>query len=266
MYDESMQSQLGFMNHQGGAHTSRTVMVNELTLLFDTVPADASWKAHQQAICEQNCLAKQSGRTRKLTARHLTELYALSPTNLIYAGLRFFWRRDSASRAQLALLAATARDPLLREITPRVLDFEPGSRVSREQVEGLIDQCWPGRFSSATLKSTAQNINSSLTKAGYLSGRAKKIRCQFQPEVASVAYALYLGWLRGERGEMLLRNVFARLLDVPQERILDIAAQASARGWMVVRRIDNVIDIDFPELAPVANAVTNKHETGSTAV
>lgn len=257
MHDEAVQRRLGFKLHQGGTHTSRTIMLDELTVLLDVVPADASLRQYRSAIREQNCLAKRSGRTRALTARHLTALYGLSLTNPVYAGLHYYWFRDIESRAQLALIAATARDTLLREVAPLVLKLPPGTEISRDQVEALIADRWPGRFSAATLKSTAQNVNGSLTKSGHLRGRIRKFRCRFQPTMGAAAYALYLGWLRGERGELLLQTEFCKLLGVHQECLLELAARASARGWLVMRRVDKVVDLDFPDLQPIAEAARN---------
>lgn len=243
---------LGFMYHLGGVHSSRTIMLDELTTLFSQVEADALPAAYQAAVRDHNCLAKRSGRTRQLTARHLAELYGLDPANPVHAGLRFFWSRDEAARPQLALLAAVARDSLLRDTIPAVLAKSPGEPVSREWLEERIEALWPERFSPATRKSVAQNINSSLTKSGHLKGRVNKVRTQLQPATGAAAYALYLAWLQGGRGELLLQSPYCRILDVGSDRLLELAAQASARGWMVMRRVDNVVDVDFPALAPVA--------------
>ncbi|WP_324692120.1 hypothetical protein U0O11_06150 [Cobetia sp. D5] len=226
-------------------------MLDELTTLFGQVEADAPPAAYQAAVREHNCLGKRSGRTRQLTARHLAELYGLDPVNPVHAGLRFFWSRDEAARPQLALLAAIARDSLLRDTIPVVLVKSLGESVSRQWLEERIEVLWPERFSPATRKSAAQNINSSLTKSGHLEGRVNKIRTQLQPATGAVAYALYLAWLQGGRGELLLQSLYCRVLDVGSDRLLELATQASARGWMVMRRVDNVVDVDYPVLAPV---------------
>lgn len=239
-------------------------MLDELTTLFGVVDDSASKASYKAAICEQNCLAKRSGKTRNLTARHLNELYGLDPANPIHAGLRFFWARDMAAHPQLALLAAAARDRLLHDLLPAILEVTPGTVVSREWVEELIEARWPERFSFATRKSVAQNINSSLTKAGYLSGRVKKFRRQLEPAKGAVAFALYLGWLQGGRGELLLQSEYLKLLDTGTDRLLELAAQASARGWLVMRRVDSVVDIDFPTLAPVVEAAINSETSAAT--
>ena len=252
MRDQATLESMGFMTRQGGVHVSRTIMLDELNTLFGQVEADAQFTAYQAAVCEHNCLAKRSGRTRRLTARHLAELYGLDPANPVHAGLRYFWSRDEAARSQLALLAAIARDSLLRDTIPVVLAKSPGEPVSREWLEDRIEALWPERFSPATRKSVAQNINSSLTKSGHLKGRVNKVRTQLQPAIGAAAFALYLAWLQGGRGELLLQSSYFRVLDVGSDRLLELAAQASARGWMVMRRVDNVVDVDFPALSPVA--------------
>jgi hypothetical protein len=254
MRDPSTLERLGFMAHLGGSHTARTIMLDELATLFEQVPDDAPASVYQAAIRDHNCLAKRSGSTRKITARHLIALYGLDPSNPVHAGLRYFWSRDEKARPQLALLAAAARDSLLRDTLPEILALPPGTPITREWVEERIEQRWPERFSPATRKSVAQNINSSLTKSGHLQGRVKKIRHQLDPATGAVAFALYLGWLQGDRGELLLQNAYCRMLDAGPERLLELAGLASARGWLVMRRVDNVVDIDFPALAAIARS------------
>jgi hypothetical protein len=251
MHDQATLKRLGFMTQQGSTHTARTIMLSELTTLFTQVASDAGKDDYQTAIRESNCLAKRSGRTRQLTASHLSELYGLDPANPIHAGLRYFWTRDEAARPQLALLAAAARDSLLYSLAPAILAKPAGTSISREFVESMIEERWPGRFSPVTRESIAQRVNSSLVQTGYLKGRVKKIRTPLHPATGAVAYALYLAWLQGSRGELLLQSPWCKLLDASSDPLLELAAQASAKGWMIMRRIDNVVDIDFPALAEV---------------
>lgn len=253
MRDQTTLKRLGFMTHEGSTHTARTIMLTELTTLFDRVEADSAPSHYQTAVTEHNCLAKNSGRSRILTARHLKELYGLDPANPIHAGLRFFWARDAGARPQLALLAAAARDSLLRDTALDILKKPAGSSIPRDWVEEIIEHRWPERFSPATRKSVAQNINSSLTKSGHLKGRTKKQRIQLQPTTGAATYSLYLAWLQGGRGELLLQSAWCKLLDVSPDRVLELASQASAKGWMVMRRVDNVIDIDFPSLTKIVD-------------
>ncbi|TDO15262.1 hypothetical protein [Halomonas ventosae] len=265
MRDQATLKRLGFMTQQGSTHTARTIMLSELSTLFDHVPEAAGKDAYLAAIRDANCLAKRSGRSRQLTASHLADLYGLDPANPIHAGLRYFWSRDEDARPQLALLAAAARDSLLRDLAPAILAKPLGTSITRESVESAIEQRWPGRFSDVTRESIAQRVNSSLVQVGYLLGPVKKVRVHLEPATGAVAYALYLAWLQGGRGELLLQSPWCKLLDANQERLLELAAQASAKGWMVLRRVDNVIDIDFPALAQVVTQALNPSEPATAA-
>jgi len=242
-------TRFGFSFERGGAHSSRTIMLDELETLFSYVDrADAGKAEFLQAIEENNCLGKRSGKTRLLTSRHLVDLYALDPGIAIYRALRFFWQRDPASRPMLALLCAYSRDAILRQATDLIVKTPEDSVVSRESVEELIDGIEQGRFSKATLKSTAQNINSSFTKSGHLNGRKIKVRTRATPTAASVAFALFLGYLRGERGASLFYSEYARLLDCSYEKAVELAEEASRKGWIVFKRLGNIIEALFPGL------------------
>lgn len=251
---------LGFITRKGGVHASRTIMLDELSTLFEQVPADAAPADYQTAICEYNCLGKRSGRTRQLTARHLAELYGLNPDIPVAAGLRYFWTRDEAARPLLALLASVARDSLLRDVIALILAEPHGAPIPRERLEEQIERLWPDRFSPATRKSSAQNVNSSLTKSGHLQGKRTKVRRQPLLTAGAVAYAMYLSWLQGDRGELLLRSLYCRLLEAGDDYMLELTAQASAKGWMVMRHIDSVIDVDFPALKPVVDHAIKSRE------
>lgn len=98
------------------------------------------------------------------------------------------------------------------------------------------------------MKSTAQNINSTWTQSGHLQGRVKKIRSQPKATPGSVSYALLLGYMNGIRGESILKTDYARLLDCSFERSIELATEASGKGWIVFKRLGNVIEVLFPNL------------------
>lgn len=73
-YAESSPSQFGFIKNNGGAHTARTMMLDELTALLSYVGDTKAPKPEYLAAIEnENCLAKPSGKSRMLTGRHLVE-------------------------------------------------------------------------------------------------------------------------------------------------------------------------------------------------
>jgi hypothetical protein len=239
----------GFSQKRGSAHMARTIMLLELRHLLDLVPASSPTNtAYIQAIEKDNCLGKRSHRTRVLTRRHLTDLYALSPDTTLFKTLRYFWQRDPEGRPLIAILCAYARDPLLRISAPFVLKLSEDQVFLRETLEEYLEKKYPGRFSKATLISTAQNLASSWTQTGHLSGRVKKFRSRAKATAGSTAYALLLGFLTGERGESLFKTDYARLLDCSFERAVELAETASRKGWIVFKRVSNVIEVLFPAL------------------
>lgn len=247
--EKSGLTRFGFSFARNGAHTSRTMMLEELTLLLSHVSEfDAPRSEYLRAIEEDNCLGKRSGKTRTLTAKHLIELYSLDPSVAIFRALRYFWSRDREGRPILALVCAYARDPILRMSALPVLRAKSGERISREEVEEYIDDQESGRFSKATLKSTAQNANSTWTQSGHLVGRVRKYRSKAQATSGSASYALFLGYLTGARGTALFETEYARLLDCPPSRAMELAEDASRRGWIVFKRIADIVEVLFPNL------------------
>lgn len=249
MPDQKQLTRYGFRFERGGTHSSRTMMLDELTALLDYVNrSDATKADYLHAIEEDNCLGKRSGKTRRLTYKHLAELYSLDTGHVLFRALLYFWQRDEAGRPMLALLATYARDSIFRASAPMILKSPEGSVITRDSVEEMIDNLEPGRFSKATLKSTAQNINSSWTKSGHLTGRNKKVRSQAIPTAGSTAYALLLGYLAGARGQGLFSTEYTKLLDCSREKTIELAELASRRGWITYKRIGDVIEVLFPNL------------------
>jgi hypothetical protein len=247
MSNDKQLARFGFQFKRGGTHSSRTMMLDELTALLSYVDRSEAKKAdYLHAIEAENCLGKRSGKTRRLTYRHLAELYSLDTNRLLFRALLYFWQRDEEGRPMLALLATYARDSIFRTSASLILKAPEGSIITRDSVEERLDSLEPGRFSKATLKSTAQNINSSWTKSGHLTGRNKKTRSRAIPTPSSAAYALLLGYLTGARGQGLFSTEYTKLLDCSKEQVIELAEQASRRGWITYKRVGNVIEVLFP--------------------
>ena len=239
----------GFSFNRGSVHSSRTMMLEDLRLLLAYVDNPQAEKSdYFHAIEHDNCLGKRSGRTRKLSSRHLAALYILDPSVTLFRTLLYFWGKDPDARPLLALVCAYSRDSILRASASFIYTFTEGQVVRREDLEGFIEKQDPGRFSKSTLKSTAQNINSTWTQSGHLMGKAKKTRSRARATPGAVAYALLVGYLAGLRGESLFSSEYAKLLDCPVARIIELAEIASQRGWMVFKRVGSVIEVLFPNL------------------
>jgi len=239
---------LGFRNGTSSVHTSRTMMLGELSLVLEHVGPKASADEYLAAVVEENVLGKPTQTTRQRSSTRLVELYSLDQTRPVFRLLRQFWTADASARPILACMAAAARDRLLRETTPFVAAVPANAAVNATQIADYLKEKYPARFKPTTLHSTAQNLASSWTQAGYLTGKVNKKRTR--PVVTPVAatFALLLGYLCGSRGKMLIDTVWTRMLDRTSAEIADLATEASKQGWMNFKAAGSVVEITFPGL------------------
>jgi hypothetical protein len=239
----------GFAFPFGSPHVSRTMMLAELSTLLEYVNVpNASRADYIRAIVEDNCLAKRTDKNRVISKRYLIELYSLDPNKLLFRSLLFFWQRDPCGRHLLALLCSYARDPLLRASAKHVLPLAEGALVTRQSMEAYLDSLAPERYSPGKLASNAKNLNSTWTQSGHLNGRTRKTRSKAIPTTGSVSYALLLGYLTGIRGRALFSTAYIKLLDCSLEHAIELAEDASRRGWIVLKRVGDVIEVLFPNL------------------
>ncbi len=230
---------LGFRDGEKGAHSSRTIMLAELATLLGAAPADAHRSRMRELVLDENLLGKRSAANRHNSFRHLSELYGLDAAMPAYRIFRRLWGEDAGGRPLLALLCAVARDPLLRASTDLVLDLAPGAGVDWRAFAATVDR----PLAPTTLKSIGQNLASSWTQAGFLSGVMIKTRAQARATPGAATYALALGFMEGGRGGMLLSTAWTRLLDIPADGVLSLVQQASRRGWVEYRAAGDVIDL-----------------------
>jgi len=224
-------------------------MLKEVTKLFSYVEkSDATRSEYRYAIYDENCLQKRSGKTRLLTFSHLVSLYTLDPKYVLFRALRYFWERDPASRPLLALLTSYARDGILRSTAPFFVKIPKSSRILKVTLEEYINEQNPDRFNQITLQATVRNILSSWSQSGHVTGHIEKYRAQASPSSGAVSLALLLGYLTGARGENLFHSEFTNLLDCPFDVAVDLATDASRRGWIVMNRVGTIIEVLFPNL------------------
>lgn len=227
-------------------------MLAELQILLSARPATASKDNYRDAVVEQNLLGKKTVSTRRITAKRLGELYSLDLRVPLFRLLRCLWDVDQAGRPLLAFLCACARDPLLRLTAPPVLSAKEGEVVSKDLLEEAVEEAAPDRFKPAICQAVARRASSSWTQAGHLSGHVIKKRSHPVVTPANTAYAMVLGYLCGVRGQRLLTTFWAKLLDLPPDRIAAQATEASRRGWLNYRHAGGVVDVQFPELLTTA--------------
>jgi hypothetical protein len=235
----------GFVNGPGGTHTSRTMMLEELRLLFAACSLTATYEDYCQAIIEDNVLLKKTVTTRHRSLRGLRELYGLDSKLLVFRVLRELWETDTAAQPLLALLCAVARDPLLRASSTVIQQVAPEADVASTMLAEAVQRAFPDRYNPATLAKIGRNTASSWTQSGHLSGRTAKVRATPETSSTAVAYALLLGFLCNERGERLFDTLWVRLLDKPVDLLHRQAFAAAQRGWLEYRCAGDVVDITF---------------------
>jgi hypothetical protein len=245
MVNEKAAQQFGFRSGDKGTHTSRTIMLRELSTLLDNSPLDAGKLDYLAAIIENNALDKQTAATQKLTAQRLTELYALEPSVPLFRVLRRFWRDDVEGRPLLALLCALGRDPLLRATAEPVLALSVGEELSRQRITDAIRSAVRGRLNDATLDKVVRNVSSSWTQSGHLQGRTRKFRQFVRPTPLSTAYALMLGYLEGLRGGRLFETPWTRVLDGSQTELRNLAAEAKRLSGLDLKAAGDVVEVGF---------------------
>ena len=245
-------ARLGFRDGDRGTHSSRTLMLSELELLLDATPPTAVIADYRRAVVERNVLGKKTNTNREHTVRKLKALYGLDPAIPIFRALRRFWSLDEGGRPLLALLCGCARDPLLRTTAGAVLAAGIGSRVMPEQVQELLRQNAPGRFSETNERAISVRILSSWTQSGHLSRGVERFRTRAKPSPGSTAYGLFLAYLEGRSAQRLFDSTWTSILDAPVPRLMDLARAASLRGWIDYRSAGGVIDVRFPDLLTAA--------------
>ncbi|WP_027853091.1 hypothetical protein [Marinobacterium litorale] len=247
MTSTESQQKFGFKFGRNGAHSSRTMMLAEITELFYGRGVEATAEQYQEDVELFNILHKPTEKARKLTWRHLVDLYGMNTAIPLFRVFRRLWESDEQGRALLACQMGLARDPLLRASIKKILELELGQWLPREEMEQFFADSYPDRYSPATLKSIAQNVNGTWTNAGFLQGRTKKHRIEPDIRPVNVTFALFLGYLQGLTGNRLFNTEWTRVLGCRTERLLELARSASHSGLLRFKHSSEVVEITFPD-------------------
>jgi hypothetical protein len=246
----------GPLFHSGprGTHTSRTIMSSDLLSVLDSATSNASNIGHD--IIEGNLLGKPTASGRQIAFQRLKELYGLDPSNQLFRVLQKLHRVDRDAVAQLALLAALARDPLLRATAKPVLGLAPGSELMRDTVRNALTNEVGDRLNPAVLDKVVRNAASSWTQSGHLEGRTFKRRRRIAAKVVSAAFALWLARQAGLAGADLFENGWMTALDLDAKAARGMAERARAARLISLQQIGgDLIEIDVSNLDPATAIV-----------
>ncbi len=241
---------VGFRFGARGTHTSRTIMFGDLAAVLGTCGRDASRADYGAAIVDENCLGKPTTATRRLSRQRLAELYGLDPDVPLFRVLRRLWDLGEADRHLLALLAALARDPLLRATAAPILALRPGEVLTRPPVISALRAAVGARLNDSILDKVARNAGSSWSQAGHLVGRTYKTRRRVLATAPAVAFALYLGEAAGYRGDDLLASTWLRVLDADPVKARESAIEARRIGLIDLQTAGEVLSLSLDRLDP----------------
>lgn len=222
-------------------------MFSDISYLVDYAGREASYETYRDAVIVENVLSKPSQKSRKLAWRHLSRLYSLSSDHCLFRAFRTLYFSEDKGQSLLAFQLAYARDPILRACSPFLLSLVIGQQITSQETEQLLARLYPDRFTSASCRSFAQNVNGTWTQAGFLRGKVSKIRIQPDVSWTNVAFALFMAFLQGYQAKMMLVSEWVRLLDLSEEDVLHLASQAAQKDVLVYRRTGEVMEFRFPK-------------------
>lgn len=225
-------------------------MFAELRELLDTLPGDADQAAYSEAVVTDNALGKATVASRYHSRQRLRELYGCDPRIPLFRVLRQLWALDRTGRPLLALLAALARDPILRATAPAVLPLPVGAELVRGTFIEVIRTGTGDRFNEAVLDKIARNAASSWSQSGHLQGRMRKLRCRVEPTPGSLAFAVWLGTQEGLGGSGLFNSRWAHVLDNTPAGLTELGRRAHRLGLIELRIGGGVFEMSADALDP----------------
>ena len=228
-----------------GTHLSSTMKLDELRILLGGRGLRGSVDEYRTAVVDQNVLGKPTVASRRITFDRLRELYGLEADLLVFRALVDLWDVDVRAQPMIALLCATARDPILRAVTPFILRLPIGEAVTKQELADEANVQFPEKFVSSSQERLGGHMSSTWEKARLLSGQRKRLRARPQAFPASLAYALLLGDLCGKRGRALFTTLWANMLDAPIHELKELAVVASRQGWIEYRSSGDVVEVSF---------------------
>ncbi|MBI1292830.1 hypothetical protein GC173_16570 [bacterium] len=230
-----------------GAHTSRTMMLAELSALFAAAPSSAGREDLRSLVVDQNVLGKRTGANRRIAFKRLSEMYGLDPKIPIYRILRALWA-DLPSHPTLALLSAAARDPLLHLTVPVIVNATHGLMITKQHFEATLREGVGERLNEAMIAKVARYTASSWTQSGHLTGRVKKTRSRAVATPHTVAFALLLSRIEGRHGAALFESDWIRLQDRSSQEVQLLAQRASSIGLIRYKAIGSIHEVHFDGL------------------
>lgn len=235
----------------GGAHTSRTMLLEDLSSVLAACPTNATCDHYRVSIIDENVAGKDSLSSRQRTFRYLREMYRLDLDDAPFRAMLRLWAREPQGRPQIALVMAVANDHALAATSSGILSIGTGEAATSESLANAVEREFPGSYSPAIRAKIGRNALSSWTQAGYLhrsSPRGPALRRQIDPSPGAVTMALVLGHADGLTGERLFDTTHTALLDSSSGTLHDRTHDAARKGWLEYRSRGMVTEVNLEAL------------------
>ena len=149
----------------------------------------------------------------------------------------------------LAFLAAAARDPLLREMTPFVLDIAArASVVAPTAIAKHLKRQYPQPVPGLDAAGHGAAAGLIVDAGGLPERQGHEAAQPGRVTPGHAAFALLLGYLCGLRASCCWTRLWTRLLDRTPAELADLAVEASRQGWLHYKAAGCVVEITFPGL------------------
>ena len=112
----------------------------------------------------------------------------------------------------------------------------------------MIEANHPSRYSANTRRSMAQNLASSWKQAGFITGKVKNIRTQPVIGYHIIAFAFFMAYLDGLRGDFILSSKWVKALSLSELNVRELAIEAAKRDLMQYQFAGNVTALSFNNL------------------
>ena len=224
-------------------HTSRTIMFKELSNLI-------SQKVFtENQIQAQNTVYKATSSNIKKTIGFLSKLYDFKEQNILWKVFIYLWNKaDDNERRIITLLYALKKDDLLLLSAPFVLKANIGNTYNSKPFHKLFEDNFKNKYTIESIEASSRRLLSSWSQAGYFRGKYKKIRIPVNPGFIAVTFALFLGYVEGQRGEELVKTEWIKVFELTEIEIRELMSEASIRDLILYNYAGGVTVIRFDKL------------------
>jgi hypothetical protein len=231
-------------------HVHRTIMFKELEKVMDY----STEKDNYAEALQNNVFGKKSADGIKQTSNFLTRIYLFDAESPFFRSFKYFWQiAGDAEKPLITFLFAFSQDYLLHESLPVIMETKLGEKVTLEAFKESLEKHYPNKYSKVTSHSIGKNLASSWKQAGFIEGKTKNIRVQPEITFTVAAFAFFLAYLKGDRGEFILRSPIVNSLCLNENRLRELAIEASMQELLQYQYGGSVTSFSFPQLISKLN-------------